>query len=64
MDLADFERSPGFLMRGADMLRNHGFAGILKNERIFGTLYRHVKKSWFCGILVKWMDFLDVVGTC
>ena len=64
MDFGDFEKGLGFLIRLIDMLRNHGFAGILKNGRIFGTLCGHVKKLWFCGILVKGMNFLDVIGTC
>jgi len=38
MNFADFEKSPGFLIRCADMLRNHNFAGIFKNGQIFGTL--------------------------
>ena len=37
MDFADFEKSSGFLVRCADMLRNQGFAGILKNGAIFMT---------------------------
>lgn len=35
MDFADFEKSSGFLVRCADMLRNQGFAGILKNGANF-----------------------------
>ena len=64
MDFENFEKSPGFLIRLIDMLKNHGFVGFLKNGRIFGTLCGHVKKSWFCGILVKGMNFLDVIRTC
>ena len=31
MDFGNFEKGLGFLMRGTDMLRNHGFAWVLKN---------------------------------
>lgn len=44
MDFADFEKSPGFLMRLIDMLRNYDFAGIMKNGQIFGTLCGQVRK--------------------
>ena len=41
MDFADFEKSSGFLVRCADMLRNQGFAGILKN----GANFRYVMRT-------------------
>lgn len=41
MDFADFEKSSGFLVRCADMLRNQGFAGIVKN----GANFRYVMRT-------------------
>ncbi len=51
MDFEGFEKSPGFLVRCADMLRNHGFAWILKNGRIFGTLCGLVRKCHKIGVI-------------